>query len=39
VGWWVGGLFNRYNKATLSQQSWSWGLAELGNIICVFCLN
>jgi hypothetical protein len=27
----VGGLFKSDIKATLSQQSWSWGLAELGN--------
>jgi hypothetical protein len=28
----VGGWFKSHNKATLIQQSWSWGLAELGNI-------
>ena len=28
----AGGLFKSDNKATLSQQSLNWGLAELGNI-------
>ena len=27
----MGGWFKSDNKATLTQQSWSWGLAELGN--------
>jgi hypothetical protein len=31
----TGGLFKSDNKATLSQQCWSWGLAELGNILYI----